>query len=127
MSERNRPAREPQAEADGVIEGRNAVTEALRAGTAIDKIFILKGRDRLRPRPHRLHRPGPRHRGGGCGQAQAGPHEPSPTPTRASSPCAAVREYASVDDILARRPGEGRSPPHRGVRRAVATPTIWAR
>ena len=24
MSERNRPAREPQAEADGVIEGRNA-------------------------------------------------------------------------------------------------------
>ena len=44
MSERNRPAREPQAEADGVIEGRNAVTEALRTGTVIDKIFILKGR-----------------------------------------------------------------------------------
>ena len=43
MSERNRPAREPQAEADGVIEGRNAVTEALRTGTVIDKIFILKG------------------------------------------------------------------------------------
>ena len=30
-------------EADGVIEGRNAVTEALRAGVAIDKIFIAKG------------------------------------------------------------------------------------
>ncbi|MBR2481453.1 MAG: 23S rRNA (guanosine(2251)-2'-O)-methyltransferase RlmB [Oscillospiraceae bacterium] len=30
-------------EADGVIEGRNAVTEALRAGIAIDKIFIAKG------------------------------------------------------------------------------------
>ena len=33
--------RPPQrdAEADGVIEGRNAVIEALRAGTAIDKIY----------------------------------------------------------------------------------------
>ena len=32
-----RPAR-PEAEADGIIEGRNAVTEALRAGlqTALD-------------------------------------------------------------------------------------------
>ena len=31
------------AEADGVIEGRNAVIEALRAGEAIDKIFLAKG------------------------------------------------------------------------------------
>ena len=31
------------AEADGVIEGRNAVIEALRAGETIDKIYILKG------------------------------------------------------------------------------------
>ena len=31
------------AEADGVIEGRNAVIEALRAGGTIDKIYILKG------------------------------------------------------------------------------------
>ena len=37
--------RPPQrdAEADGVIEGRNAVIEALRAGTAIDKIYLAKG------------------------------------------------------------------------------------
>ncbi len=28
---------------DGVIEGRNAVIEALRTGTHIDKIFLLKG------------------------------------------------------------------------------------
>ena len=34
---------EPMAEADGIIEGRNAVIEALRAGTNIDKIFIMKG------------------------------------------------------------------------------------
>lgn len=31
------------AEADGLIEGRNAVIEALRTGTGIDKIFIQKG------------------------------------------------------------------------------------
>ena len=31
------------SEADGVIEGRNAVIEALRAGETIDKIYILKG------------------------------------------------------------------------------------
>jgi len=32
-----------EQENDGVIEGRNAVTEALRAGVAIDKIYLLKG------------------------------------------------------------------------------------
>ena len=37
-NETRRPA--PQAEADGLIEGRNAVIEALRAGTAIDKIYL---------------------------------------------------------------------------------------
>ena len=31
------------AEADGVIEGRNAVIEALRSGVAIDKIYLQKG------------------------------------------------------------------------------------
>ena len=33
----------PEAEADGIIEGRNAVIEALRSGTAIDKIYLAKG------------------------------------------------------------------------------------
>ena len=36
-----RPAAE--AEADGIIEGRNAVIEALRLGTPIDKIYLMKG------------------------------------------------------------------------------------
>jgi len=35
--------READAEADGLIEGRNAVIEALRAGTSIDKIYLQKG------------------------------------------------------------------------------------
>ena len=38
-----RDRRPMDAEADGLIEGRNAVTEALRAGTAIDKIYIARG------------------------------------------------------------------------------------
>ena len=33
----------PEMESDGVIEGRNAVIEALRVGTPIDKIYLLKG------------------------------------------------------------------------------------
>ena len=40
---REKTVRTQDAEADGVIEGRNAVIEALRAGTTIDKIFIQKG------------------------------------------------------------------------------------
>ena len=33
----------PEAETDGIIEGRNAVTEAIRSGTAIDKVYLAKG------------------------------------------------------------------------------------
>ena len=33
----------PEAETDGIIEGRNAVTEALRSGTAIDTVYLAKG------------------------------------------------------------------------------------
>lgn len=43
MKEQRDRRRDVEAEADGIIEGRNAVIEALRAGTNIDKIFILKG------------------------------------------------------------------------------------
>ena len=40
-TENRRPL--PDAEADGIIEGCNAVIEALRTETAIDKIYIAKG------------------------------------------------------------------------------------
>ena len=40
---REKTVRAQDAEADGIIEGRNAVIEALRAGETIDKIFIQKG------------------------------------------------------------------------------------
>ena len=35
--------REMEQAAEGMIEGRNAVTEALRSGQAIDKLYIAKG------------------------------------------------------------------------------------
>lgn len=43
MREKRNESRFDEAVADGIIEGRNAVTEALRAGTNIDKIYIMKG------------------------------------------------------------------------------------
>ena len=45
MEERRKPLpkRAGDGEADGIIEGRNAVTEALRAGTPIDKVYIARG------------------------------------------------------------------------------------
>ena len=43
MRENDRQKPLPQAEADGIIEGRNAVIEALRSGENIDKIYLAKG------------------------------------------------------------------------------------
>ena len=40
---KDKAARTQDAEADGIIEGRNAVIEALRAGTTMDKIYLAKG------------------------------------------------------------------------------------
>ena len=43
MRENDRQKPLPQAEADSIIEGRNAVIEALRSGENIDKIYLAKG------------------------------------------------------------------------------------
>ena len=43
MREDKNQRRPIEAQADGLIEGRNAVIEALRAGTAIDKIYLARG------------------------------------------------------------------------------------
>ena len=45
MADRRKPLakRAGDSQPDGIIEGRNAVTEALRAGTPIDKIYIARG------------------------------------------------------------------------------------
>ena len=34
---------EPQEEAEGQLEGRNAITEALKSGRTIDKVFVAQG------------------------------------------------------------------------------------
>ena len=43
-AENRRPTAEPEAELrEDQLEGRNAVTEALRSGRTIDKVFIASG------------------------------------------------------------------------------------
>ena len=51
------------ADADGIIEGRNAVIEALRAGERIDKIYLQKGETDKALGNIRIHGPCRRHRG----------------------------------------------------------------
>lgn len=43
MKQHSRPPVPEREEADGLIEGRNAVMEALRAGTPIDKLYLARG------------------------------------------------------------------------------------
>ena len=109
MSERNRPTREPQAEADGVIEGRNAVTEALRTGTVIDKIFILKGET-----DSSLGHIASTARARGIVVVDADKRKlDRMSVTHAHQgviALCAVREYASVDDILADAREKGEAP-----------------
>ena len=49
MRENDRQRPLPQAEADGIIEGRNAVIEALRSGREHRQNLPGQGRDRSRP------------------------------------------------------------------------------
>ena len=99
------PVRE--AEADGLIEGRNAVIEALRVGTAIDKIYIARGETDAA-----LGHIASAARDRGIVVAEADRRKLDGMSRTKSHQgviaVAAVREYASVDDILnaARERGE---------------------
>ena len=96
-----------EAENDGVIEGRNAVIEALRAGTAIDKIYLMKGES-----DSALGHIASAAREKGIVVVDADRRKlDAMSRTHAHQgviALAAVREYASVDDILnaAREKGE---------------------
>ena len=96
-----------EAENDGVIEGRNAVIEALRAGTAIDKIYLMKGET-----DSALGHIASAAREKGIVVVDADRRKlDNMSRTHAHQgviALAAVREYASVDDILnaAREKGE---------------------
>ena len=96
------------AEADGIIEGRNAVIEALRAGTAVDKIYLQRGEtDRT------LGHIASKARAAGIVVVEADRRKlDAMSRTHAHQgviALAAVREYASVADILraAEERGEG--------------------
>ena len=103
--------RPPQrdAEADGVIEGRNAVIEALRAGTAIDKIYLAKG-DTDSALGHIANTA----RANGVVVVNADRRkldEMSRTHAHQGViAVAAVREYASIEDIFQRAEERGEAP-----------------
>ena len=94
---------------DGLIEGRNAVMEALRAGTAIDKLYIARGES-----GHALGRIAALAREAGavvveCDRrkldAMSETHSHQGVVAQA-----AVRAYVSVEDILQRAEDRGEPP-----------------
>ena len=107
MREQKNRRSEPEAEADGTIEGRNAVIEALRAGTPIDKIFLARGETDAT-----LGHIASTARDKGLVVVEADRRKlDGMSRTHAHQgvvAIAAVREYATVDDILnaAREKGE---------------------
>ena len=97
------------AQADGVIEGRNAVIEALRAGTAIDKIYLQKGEtDRT------LGHIASKARAAGVVVVEADRRKlDAMSRTHAHQgviALTAVREYAGVEDILRAAADRGEAP-----------------
>jgi len=98
-----------EAEADGIIEGRNAVIEALRAGTAIDKIYLQKG-DTDKTLGHIASKA----RAAGVVVVEADKRKlDGMSRTHAHQgvvALAAVREYASVADILQTAEERGEPP-----------------
>ena len=105
------PKRRPvaEAEADGMIEGRNAVIEALRAGTAIDKIYLAKGET-----DKTLGHIASTARAAGVVVVEADRRKlDAMSRTHAHQgviALAAVREYAAVEDILAAAQERGEAP-----------------
>ena len=99
----------PASAPDGIIEGRNAVTEALRAGTAIDKIYLLKGEG-----DSALGHIASAARERGIVVSHADRRKlDAMSRTHAHQgviAVAAVREYASVEDILAAAKAKGEAP-----------------
>lgn len=97
------------SEADGIIEGRNAVTEALRAGTPIDKIYVARGdTDRTLSQIVALAK------SAGIVVSDAD-HRKLDAMSRTHAhqgviAVAAVREYASVEDIFAAAAEKGEKP-----------------
>ena len=101
--------REQNSPADGIIEGRNAVIEALRAGTAMDKVYIAKGETDAT-----LGHIASTARGKGIVVVEADRRKLDAMSVTHSHQgviaVAAVREYASVSDILHSARDKGEAP-----------------
>ncbi len=97
------------AEADGMIEGRNAVIEALRAGETIDKIYLARGET-----DKTLGHIASKARAAGVVVVEADRRKlDAMSRTHAHQgviALAAVREYAKVEDILAIAEKRGEKP-----------------
>ncbi len=95
--------------ADGVIEGRNAVLEALRAGTALDKVYLQKGET-----DKTLGHIASKARAAGAVVVEADRRKlDAMSQTHAHQgviALAAVRAYASVEDILQAAADKGETP-----------------
>ncbi len=101
--------RERNSQADGIIEGRNAVIEALRAGTAMDKIYLAKGETDAT-----LGHIASTARKQGIVVVEADRRKLDAMSVTHSHQgviaVAAVREYASVEDILQAARDKGEAP-----------------
>ena len=102
-------ARMEDSAADGIIEGRNAVAEALRAGTAIDKIYLARGdTDRTLAQIAALAK------NAGAVVVEAD-HRKLDAMSRTHAhqgviAVAAVRQYATVEEILSAAAQKGEPP-----------------
>lgn len=101
--------KQEEAEADGIIEGRNAVIEALRAGEAIDKIYLQKGET-----DKTLGHIASKARAAGAVVVEADRRKlDAMSRTHAHQgviAVAAVREYVSIEDILQAAKDKGEPP-----------------
>ncbi len=101
--------RELERDTEGMIEGRNAVTEALRAGRAVDKLYIAKGdTDRT------LSRLAAQARKAGTVVVEADRRKLDAMSTTGAHQgviaVAAAAEYATVEDLLALAEERGEAP-----------------
>ena len=100
---------QPQNGAEGVVEGRNAVTEALRAGMPIDKIYLAKG-----DTDHTLGRIAALARKAGIVVVEADRRKLDAMSATHSHQgviaVAAAQAYASVEDILSAAEARGEKP-----------------
>ena len=109
MKEKRTERAETQAGADGLIEGRNAVIEALRAGVAIDKVYLARGET-----DSTLGHIAAKARQAGAVVVECDRKKLDfMSATHAHQgviAVAAVREYVEVDDILAAAREKGEAP-----------------